>query len=129
MNIMIVDDEQDVELLFTQRFRKELKEGEFKMHFAFNGEEALRYLRTLNPFDMVLVLSDINMPGMTGLELLKIIRTEFPSLKVMMVTAYGDDNNFKQAMQIGANDFVTKPVDFKMLKEKIYDLNNRNVAE
>jgi CheY-like chemotaxis protein len=124
IKIMIVDDEQDVEQLFTQRFRKELRSEEFKFHFAFNGEDALKYLRTLDPFDLVLVLSDINMPGMTGLELLRIIRTEFPTLKVMMVTAYGDDNNFQQATQIGASDFVTKPVDFVLLKEKILALKN-----
>ena len=124
VKIMIVDDETDVEQLFTQRFRKELRSGEFKFHFAFNGEDALKYLRTLDPFDLVLVLSDINMPGMTGLELLRIIRTEFPTLKVMMVTAYGDDHNFQQATQIGANDFVTKPVDFVALKEKIYKMKN-----
>jgi len=122
IKIMIVDDEQDVELLFTQRFRKELRSGEFKFHFAFNGEDALQYLRTLDPFDLVLVLSDINMPGMTGLELLKIIHTEFPTLKVMMVTAYGDDNNYQTALKTGASDFVTKPVDFNLLKEKIYQL-------
>ncbi len=126
IKIMIVDDEQDVELLFNQRFRKEIRNEEVRLHFAFNGEEALNYLRTLDPFDLVLVLSDINMPGMTGLELLRIIRTEFPTLKVMMVTAYGDDSNFKQAMEIGANDFVTKPVDFIALKEKIYKLNGEN---
>jgi two-component system, chemotaxis family, chemotaxis protein CheY len=67
-------------------------------------------------------LSDINMPGMTGLELLRIIRTEFPTLRVMMVTAYGDQSNFDNAVAIGANDFVTKPVDFTLLKEKIYKL-------
>jgi len=126
IKIMIVDDEQDVELLFMQKFRKELRSEEFKLHFAFNGEDAIRFLRELKPFDIVLVLSDINMPGMTGLELLRLIRTEFPTLKVMMVTAYGDDNNYKQAMQIGANDFVTKPVDFVALKEKIYKLKSEN---
>ena len=120
---MIVDDERDVELLFRQKFRKELKSEEFALHFAFNGEDALHYLRTLDPFDLVLVLSDINMPGMTGLELLKYIRSEFPLLRVMMVTAYGDENNFGKAMAIGANDFLTKPVDFLMLKEKIMKLN------
>src|SRR5688572_9005691 len=119
IKIMIVDDEQDVELLFRQKFRKELKSGEFDFHFAFNGEDAIRYLRTLDPFDLVLVLSDINMPGMTGLELLRIIRTEFPDLRVMMVTAYGDENNYNKAMKFGANDFLTKPVDFVLLKEKI----------
>lgn len=120
---MIVDDEQDVELLFRQKFRKELKNAEFTFHFAFNGEEALHYLRTLDPFDLVLVLSDINMPGMTGLELLRYIRKEFPLLRVMMVTAYGDDSNYSKAMEYGANDFVTKPVDFVLLKEKILALN------
>ncbi len=121
---MIVDDEQDVELLFRQKFRKELKSGEFDFHFAFSGEDALGFLRQLKPFDIVLVLSDINMPGMTGLELLRIIRTEFPLLRVMMVTAYGDDNNFGKAMEIGANDFLTKPVDFVLLKEKMKKLNS-----
>jgi len=124
IRMMVVDDEQDVELLFRQRFRNELRNGEFKIHFAFNAEDALHFLRTLDPFDLVLVLSDINMPGMTGLELLRIIREEFPTLKVMMVTAYGDDSNFQQAMKIGANDFVTKPVDFSALKEKIHKLKN-----
>ena len=121
--ILVVDDEQDVELLFRQKFRKELKSGEFDFHFAFNGEDALHYLRTLEPCDLVLVLSDINMPGMTGLELLRNIRTEFPQLRVMMVTAYGDDNNYRKAMEIGASDFVTKPVNFVLLKEKILSLN------
>ncbi|HNP48691.1 MAG TPA: response regulator [Bacteroidia bacterium] len=122
IKMLVVDDEQDVEMLFSQRFRKELKNQEVKIHFAFSGEDALQFLRTLDPFDLVLVLSDINMPGMTGLELLRIIRTEFPTLRVMMVTAYGDQNNYDNAVAIGANDFVTKPVDFALLKEKIYKL-------
>lgn len=79
----------------------------------------MQYLRTLDPFDLVLVLSDINMPGMTGLELLGIIRKEFPTLKVMMVTAYGDQSNYDKARELGANDFVTKPVDFADLKARI----------
>ncbi len=123
IKIMIVDDETDVELLFRQKFRKELKSGEFSFHFAFNGEDAVHYLHMLDPFDLVLVLSDINMPGMTGLELLRIIRTEFPLLRVMMVTAYGDETNYNKAIEIGANDFLTKPVDFILLKEKILKLN------
>lgn len=119
LKMLVVDDEMDVETLFGQRFRKEIKEGQVRINFAFNGEDALKFLRSLDPFDLVLVLSDINMPGMTGLELLKIIKTEFPLLKVMMVTAYGDDNNYQTAKAIGANDFVTKPVDFTLLREKI----------
>jgi len=119
IKMLVVDDEFDVEQLFSQRFRREIREGAVRIKFAFNGEDALQYLRTLDPFDLVLVLSDINMPGMTGLELLKIIKQEFPSLKVVMVTAYGDENNFQNAKSIGASDFVTKPVDFSILKEKI----------
>ena len=120
---MVVDDELDVELLFRQKFRKELKSGEYDFHFAFNAQDALHYLRTLDPFDLVLVLSDINMPGMTGLELLRVVRDEFPDLRVMMVTAYGDQENFKKAIETGASDFLTKPVDFNQLKEKIHHLN------
>lgn len=125
IKILVVDDEQDVEMLFTQRFRKEVKSGEVKINFAFNGEDALKYLRTLDPFDVVLVLSDINMPGMTGLELLRTIKKEFSTLRVMMVTAYGDDNNYKNAVDFGADDFITKPVDFVVLKEKIMALQNK----
>lgn len=122
LKIMVVDDEQDVEPLFRQKFRKEIKNGELLFHFVFSGEEALRFLRTLDPFDLVLMLSDINMPGMTGLELLNIIRQEFPMLRVMMVTAYGDDANYQKAMKSGAYDFITKPVDFMLVKQKIEKL-------
>ena len=117
--ILVVDDERDVEILFSQKFRKEIRNGEMELNFAFNGDEALAYLRSLNPFDLVVVLSDINMPGMTGLELLKIIKTEFKNLHVVMITAYGDEINYNRAMLIGAEDFLTKPVDFKLLKEKV----------
>ncbi len=119
VKILIVDDEQDVELLFRQRFRKELKEGFFYFHFAFSAQSALDFLKSLEPFDVVLVLSDINMPGMNGLEMLRLIKTDFPELKVIMVTAYGDDNNHSTALNYGADDFITKPVDFSLLKERI----------
>ncbi len=122
IKILIVDDERDVELLFTQRFRKEIKNNEFVFCFAFSGEEALAFMQTLQPFDVVLVLSDINMPGMSGLELLKQIKLLHPDLKVMMITAYGDKKNCDEAMQLGANDFITKPVDFELLKERIIKL-------
>lgn len=117
--MLIVDDERDVEILFLQKFRKEIKSGEVELNFAFNGDEALEFLHSLNPFDLVVVLSDINMPGMTGLELLKIIKTEFKELRVMMITAYGDEKNYKNAISIGADDFMTKPVNFNSLKEKV----------
>jgi YesN/AraC family two-component response regulator len=123
VKVLIVDDEQDVELLFRQRFRKELRDGDFNFHFAFTAENALNYLRTLQPFDVVLVLSDINMPGMNGLELLRLIKSDFPDLKVIMVTAYGDEANHQTAITYGADDFITKPVDFNFLKERIRRVN------
>lgn len=125
LKVLIVDDEQDVEFLFRQRFRKELRDGDFNFHFAFTAENALNYLKTLKPFDVVLVLSDINMPGMNGLELLRLIKTDFPDLKVIMVTAYGDEANHKTAMGYGADDFITKPVDFNFLKERMGLINSR----
>ena len=119
IRMLVVDDERDVELLFSQKFRKEIRTGEVQLNFAFNGEEALTFIHSLNPFDLVVVLSDINMPGMTGLELLKIIKTEYKDLRVMMITAYGDEKNYTSAISTGADDFLTKPVDFSMLKEKV----------
>ncbi len=120
MKILVVDDERDVQTLFEQRFRKEIKSGEMLFAFAYSGEEALEYLKTLS-HEAVLILSDINMPGMSGLELLKHIKQKFekPPPVVMMITAYGDDENYNQAMKLGANDFLTKPLDFNQLKEKL----------
>ncbi len=120
--ILVVDDEHDVEHLFLQRFRKEIRSGLMEMNFAFNGEDALTFIKSLNPYDVVIVLSDINMPGMTGLELLKIIKSEYKTLKVMMITAYGDESNYNNAISIGADDFMSKPVDFSALKEKILNI-------
>ena len=120
MKILVVDDEADVQPLFIQRFRKEIRNGEFNFSFALSGEEALDYLEH-NHSEIVLILSDINMPGMTGIELLSRIRHAYekPPPVVMMITAYGDDENRRQAMDNGANDFLTKPLDFSMLKEKL----------
>ena len=120
MKILVVDDEKDVQVLFEQRFRKEMKNGEMEFAFAFSGEEALQYLST-HEQEAVLILSDINMPGMSGLELLRRIKQEYhePPPVVMMITAYGDAENYNQATQLGADDFLTKPVDFTVLKEKL----------
>ena len=123
MKILVVDDETDVKVLFEQRFRKEIKSGEMQFAFANSGEEALEYLKNLSQ-EAVLILSDINMPGMSGLELLKRIKQQFenPPPVVMMITAYGDEENHTQAMQLGADDFLTKPLDFANLKEKLKTL-------
>ncbi len=124
MKVLIVDDELDVELLFKLKFRKELKENLLSLHFAFSAKEALSFMATLNPMDYVLLLSDINMPEMSGLELLKITKEKYPYLKIMMVSAYGDLQNMSNAKQLGADDFLTKPVDFELLKSKIFQLSN-----
>lgn len=120
MKILVVDDEQDVKILFEQRFRKEIKNGEIEFVFAFSGEEALTYLNQ-NDHEAVLILSDINMPGMSGLDLLGQIKKKFnaPPPVVMMITAYGDKENYEAAMNLGADDFLTKPVEFSVLKEKL----------
>lgn len=124
MKILVVDDEKDVQTLFEQRFRKEIKNGEMIFDFAFSGEDALAYLN-LHEQEAVLILSDINMPGMSGLELLGHIKQKYhkPPPLVMMITAYGDAENFKIANQLGADDFLTKPVDFTALKEKLKNIN------
>lgn len=116
---MVVDDEEDVQLLFRQKFRREIKAGKIEFVFAFSGAEALEYLQTQSDHSVVLILSDINMPGMNGIELLKIIKEKFPSLKVFMITAYGDEENYRIAIEYGADDYLHKPVEFVTLKEKI----------
>lgn len=120
MKILVVDDETDVKTLFEQRFRKEIKNGEILFAFANSGEEALEYMKD-HDHEAVLILSDINMPGMSGLQLLQHIKQKYetPPPVVMMITAYGDDENYQQAMRLGADDFLTKPVDFTTLKEKL----------
>lgn len=119
MKIMVVDDEEDVQLLFRQKFRKELRKGKIKMHFALSAKEALEYLQTQGADELLLILSDINMPGMSGLEFLKIIKDNYAHIKVFMITAYGDEENYRLAMEYGADDYLHKPVEFDVLKEKI----------
>jgi two-component system chemotaxis response regulator CheY len=123
MKILVVDDEKDVQPLFLQRFRKEIRAHEVEFDFALSGEEALAYLKEKHS-EVVLILSDINMPGMSGIDLLSRIRHDYdaPPPVVMMITAYGDEENHRQAMQNGANDFLTKPLDFNLLKEKLKTL-------
>jgi two-component system chemotaxis response regulator CheY len=124
MKILVVDDEQDVKVLFEQRFRKEMRNGEMQFVFAFSGEEALGYLNKYD-HEAVLILSDINMPGMNGLELLRHIKEKYhePPPVVMMITAYGDADNYNTAMRLGADDFLTKPLDFSSLKEKLKSIH------
>ncbi|MEP7266560.1 MAG: response regulator [Saprospiraceae bacterium] len=121
--ILVVDDELDVQDLFLQRFRKEIKSGSYEFTFATSGEEALKILHNL-PSEAILILSDINMPGMSGLELLSRIKKEnpLPPPVVMMITAYGDPETKQKAQNLGADGFLNKPIDFPSLKEKLSNL-------
>lgn len=123
IKILVVDDEADVQPLFLQRFRRELRAHELEFDFALSGEEALEFMKKEHS-EIVLILSDINMPGMSGIELLSKIRLKYhePDPVVMMITAYGDEENRRQAIENGANDFLTKPLDFNLLKEKLKHL-------
>jgi two-component system, response regulator, stage 0 sporulation protein F len=126
MKILIVDDERDVEDLFRQKLRKEIRSGILELAFAFSAKEALEILSSENPPKVVYVFSDINMPGMSGLEMLAIIKERFPQIKVSMISAYGDEANYKKAMESGAKEFYTKPVNFENLKKEIAEIASPN---
>lgn len=115
----MVDDERDVEMLFRQKFRKEIRNGSLELEFAFSGQEALDILKSNDPPGIMYIFSDINMPGMSGLELLKTVKKKFPDIKVSMISAYGDQENYDRAMESGAKEFFTKPIDFNSLKDEI----------
>ena len=119
VSILVVDDEPDIIELFRQRFRREVRDGEYALHFAESGEHALGLLRKGIRPELILILSDINMPGMDGLQLLQEIKRGWPDRMVMMVTAYGDDERRQRAAERGAADFLDKPVDFDYLKQRL----------
>jgi CheY-like chemotaxis protein len=119
MNIVVVDDEPDVKALFEQRFRREIRLKQMVLHFAFSGEEALKLLAHRGVADIVLILSDINMPGMTGLEMLPKVKEIRPEVPVIMITAYGDADTKRKALENGASGLLTKPIDFSLLREEI----------
>lgn len=122
MKFLVVDDERDVEMLFRQKFRKEVRKGLLELVFAFSGKEALELLQSTQPPDVVYIFSDINMPGMTGFELLEKVKSQFPQIKVSMISAYGDSENHDRAMNSGAKEFFTKPIDFDSLKDELHQM-------
>jgi len=122
VSILVVDDERDVAELFRQRFRRETRQGTYVLHYAASGEEALDRLSGEIQPELLAVLSDINMPGMDGLQLLAQIKQRRPDLPVMMVTAYGDDDRRRRAAEHGAAELITKPVDFEHLKTQLRQL-------
>lgn len=123
VHILVVDDEADVEFLFRQKFRREIKAQKIDFHFALSADEALTYLQSpAAQAEITLILSDINMPGMNGLELLRVIKEKYPEILVFMVTAYGDEQSQQTAQTYGANGFLNKPVDFNQLKENIFNV-------
>lgn len=124
VSILVVDDEPDVAELFRQRFRREARQGTYVLHFSYSGEEALAKLDDGIRPQLIVILSDINMPGMDGLALLGEIKQRWPELPVMMITAYGDDERRRRADEYGAAEFLTKPVDFDLLKERLSQLTS-----
>ena len=122
VSILVVDDEPDVAELFRQRFRRETRQGTYVLHFAGSGEAALNMLANDIEPQLIVILSDINMPGMDGLALLREVKQSRPDLPVMMVTAYGDDERRWRAAQYGAAQFIAKPVDFDLLKRQLQEL-------
>lgn len=122
VSILVVDDEPDVAQLFHQRFRREVRDGTYVLHFALSGEQALQMLGEGVRPELIVILSDINMTGMDGLTLLGEIKKRWPDTPVMMVTAYGDDERRRRAAETGAAEFLSKPVDFEVLKAHLRQL-------
>ena len=117
--ILVVDDEPDVEHLFRQQFRRDIRCGRFVMEFAASAPEALERAKAIADPLLILILSDINMPGMSGLELLPRVRAARPDVPVIMITAYGDTETRRKAIERGAEGLLTKPIDFALLRQEI----------
>ena len=122
MKFLVVDDERDVEMLFRQKFRKEIRSGLIELEFAFSGQDAIDRLQSTQPPDVLYIFSDINMPGMSGLELLDKVKAQFPQIQISMISAYGDTDNYEKAINSGAKEFFTKPIDFDSLKRELHQV-------
>jgi CheY-like chemotaxis protein len=117
--ILVVDDEPDVESMFRQHFRRDLRSGRFEMEFAMSAPAALDRMSAIDATSLILILSDVNMPGMTGLEMLPKVKAARPTVPVIMITAYGDEATKRRAAELGAAGLLTKPIDFGLLRREI----------
>jgi CheY-like chemotaxis protein len=117
--VLVVDDEPDVELLFRQQFRRDLRAGRFTIEFALDAQKGLKLIADAREATLILILSDINMPGMSGLEFLPLAKAARPDVPVIMITAYGDAETKKRALENGAEALLTKPIDFAVLRGEI----------
>ena len=117
--IVVVDDEPDVAEMFRQQFRRDLRSGRFVMEFALSAPAALEQVKAIPDPSLILILSDINMPGMTGLEMLPKVKAERPNVPVIMITAYGDEATRKKSAELGAAGLLTRPIDFTLLRQEI----------
>ena len=117
--ILVVDDEPDVEALFRQQFRRDLRSGRFHMEFALSASDAIKRAAEVRDPSLILILSDINMPGMSGLDMLPKVRADHPHVPVIMITAYGDAETHRKAIEGGAMGLLTKPIDFAQLRQQI----------
>lgn len=122
MKFLVVDDERDIEMLFKQKFRKELRKGDIELQFAFSGEEAMEILESKQPPDVMYIFSDINMLGMSGFDLLDEVKDQYPQIDVSMISAYGDSENYEKAINSGAKEFYTKPINFESIKKEVHGL-------
>ena len=129
VSILVVDDESDAADLFRQHFRREMRDGSYVMHFSYSAKTALTLLSAGIEPPLIVILSDINMPGTDGLGLLDEIKRRWPELPVIMVTAYGDDERRRRASELGALEFLTKPVDFGHLKTQLRELPNSPIVQ
>jgi len=119
VRVLVVDDEPDIEPLFRQQFRREVREGLYQLDFALSAETALDMLDDRAGEEIILLVSDINMPGMSGLDLLPKVKERRPELPVFMISAYGGTDTVNTAQERGADEFLTKPVDFAKLRRNI----------
>lgn len=124
LKIIVVDDEPDIQFLYQLEFNSEIAENKIQFFFALSGREVIDFLKNNDPFETRLILSDINMPEMDGLTLLDKLKNSYPSLKVCMVSAYGDEEIRNRAKKLGCDDYLVKPINFSVLREKIFDQIN-----